>query len=139
MLVTSSGKRTIPLSSPRQRNIPQGRKRGEFGIRPQEMSEVTNVSARHCCLLFVIQTLIHSLSHISFTQQHPPNHNWQTKTIQILLPLSIQRFILSSFVRNTLKSHSLSRGDPVCLPLSDSCHCAPVFVQQWVTHKPSEF
>lgn len=89
MLVTSSGKHTIPLSSRRQRNIPQGRKRGEFGIRPQEMGQVTSVSARCCCLLLTTQSSICLLSSISsFTQQHPLNHNWQTEATQILLPSS---------------------------------------------------
>lgn len=92
MLVTSAGKHTIPLSSRRQRNIPQGRKRGEFGIRPQETNEMTSVSVRCCCLLLITWASICSVSRISsFTQQHPPNHNRQTKETQILL---IQRFIL---------------------------------------------
>lgn len=48
MLVSSSGKHTIPLSSRRQRNIPQGRTRGEFEIRPQETGQATSVHVLLC-------------------------------------------------------------------------------------------
>lgn len=48
MLVSSSGKHTIPLSSRRQRNIPQGRTRGEFEIRPQETGQATSVHVLPC-------------------------------------------------------------------------------------------
>ena len=113
MLVTSSGKHTIPLSSRRQRNIPQGRKRGEFGIRPQEMDQATSASASHLCP--TARASIRSLSSISsITQQHPPNHNRQTEATQILLPSSKGSFYSSS-ARNTPQSHSLSTGGPSIL------------------------
>lgn len=48
MLVSSSGKHIIPLSSRRQRNIPRGTTRGEFEIRPQEMGQATSVHVLPC-------------------------------------------------------------------------------------------
>lgn len=101
MLVTSSGKHSIPLSSGRQRNIPK-EGRGDSRIRPQGTDEMTTVSA---AVLLITRASTCSLSSISFAQQHP----WQAEAIPTLLPF-MPRFILKLIAQEYPAESFLEQG-----------------------------